>query len=160
MKATEVSEEIIGKRCKCVFTGLMVTGTIEEVKISEHTAEVKVRYDEPHQWGNQLYEDGWAFARLSDNFGSLRHLEIIDNKYQTIKVQFEKNIAEIDRMFALGYSTWGAVNLKEWVDCYESSRFTRIADNNTAIITSEYNMDCLVEWLEKNISIIEIEHIN
>ena len=42
MKATEVSEEIIGKRCKCVFTGLMVTGTIEEVKISEHTAEVNV----------------------------------------------------------------------------------------------------------------------
>lgn len=159
MKTAEVNESIIGKRCKCIFTGLMVTGTIEGIKIGEHTAEVKVRYDEPHQWGNQLYEDGWAFARLSDNFGSLRHLEIIDNKYQTIKVQFEKNIAEIDRMFAQGYSTWGAVNLKEWVDCYESSRFTRIADN-TAIITSEYNMDCLVEWLEKNISIIEIEHIN
>lgn len=159
MKATEVNDSIIGKRCKCVFTGLMVTGTIEKVKISEHTAEVKVRYDEPHQWGNQLYEDGWAFARLSDNFGSLRHLEIIDNKYQTIKVQFEKNIAEIDQMFAQGYSTWGVVNLKEWIDCYESSRFTQIADN-TAIITSEYNMDCLVEWFEKNISIIEIEHIN
>ncbi|WP_456360187.1 DUF7258 domain-containing protein, partial [Macellibacteroides fermentans] len=27
MKTTEVNESIIGKRCKCIFTGLMVTGT-------------------------------------------------------------------------------------------------------------------------------------
>jgi hypothetical protein len=159
MKAKEVNEEIIGKRCKCIFTGLMVTGTIEDIKISEHTAEVKVRYDKPHQCGNQLYEDGWAFARLSDDFGSLRHLEIIDDTYQTIKVRFEKGIAEIDRMFAQNYSTWGTVNLKEWIDNYESSRFTQIA-NDTAIITSKYNMDCLTEWLEKHTSIVEIEHIN
>ena len=159
MKATEVSEEIIGKRCKCVFTGLMVTGTIEEVKISEHTAEVKVRYDKPHQWGNQSYESGWAFARLHDDFGSLRHLEIIDDTYKTIKVRFEKSITEIDRMFAQEYSTWGAVNLKEWIDNYESSRFTQIA-SDTAIITSEYNMDSLTEWLEKHTQIVEIEHIN
>ena len=50
MKAKDVSEELIGKRCKCIFTGLMVTGTIEEIKVGEHTAEVRVRYDEPHQW--------------------------------------------------------------------------------------------------------------
>ena len=159
MKAKEVSEEIIGKRCKCIFTGLMVTGTIENIKISEYTAEVKVRYDEPHQWGEYLYEDGWAFARLSDDFGSLRYLEIIDTNYQTIKVQFEKGIAEIDRMFAVGYKTWGAVNLKEWIDSYESCRFTQIADD-TVIITFENNMDSLTEWLEKHISIIKIEHIN
>ncbi|MDR0824719.1 MAG: hypothetical protein LBN74_06455, partial [Prevotella sp.] len=140
MKTTEVNKEIIGKRCKCVFTGLMVTGTIEDIKISEYTAEVKVRYDKPHQWGCQSYEDGWSFARLHDNFGSLRHLEIIDDKYQTIKIRFEKSIAEIDRKFAQEYSTWGAVNLKEWIDNYESSRFTQIT-NDTAIITSEYNMD-------------------
>lgn len=159
MKSTEVNEEIIGKRCKCIFTGLMITGTIEDIKISEHTAEVKVRYDKPHQWGNQLFEDGWAFARLSDDFGSLRHLEIIDDNYQTIKVRFEKDIAEIDRMFAQEYSTWGVVNLKEWIDNYESSRFTQIS-NNMVIITSEYNIDSLTEWLEKYTSIAEIEHIN
>ncbi|GHU91184.1 hypothetical protein FACS1894155_10540 [Bacteroidia bacterium] len=159
MKATEVNKEIIGKRCKCVFTGLMVTGTIEDIKISEYTAEVKVRYDKPHQWGSQSYEDGWAFARLHDDFGSLRHLEIIDDKYQTIKIRFEKSIAEIDRKFAQEYSTWGAVNLKEWIDNYESSRFTQIA-NDTAIITSEYNMESLMEWFEKHISMKEIEHIN
>ncbi len=159
MKAKEVNREIIGKRCKCIFTGLMVTGTIEDIKISEHTAEVKVRYDKPHQWGNQSYESGWAFARLHDDFGSLRHLEIIDDTYKTIKVRFEKSITEIDRMFAQEYSTWGAVNLKEWIDNYESSRFTQIA-SDTAIITSEYNMDSLTEWLEKHTQIVEIEHIN
>ena len=37
MKAKDVSEELIGKRCKCIFTGLMVTGTIEEIKVGEHT---------------------------------------------------------------------------------------------------------------------------
>ena len=54
MKAKEVNEELIGKRCKCVFSGLMVTGIIEDIKISEHTAEVLVHYDKPHQWGNGL----------------------------------------------------------------------------------------------------------
>ena len=88
MKTTEVNESIIGKRCKCIFTGLMVTGTIEEIKIGKHTAEVKVRYDEPHQWGNLEYEYGWAFGRVHDEFGSLRHLEIIDDQYQAIKVTF------------------------------------------------------------------------
>jgi hypothetical protein len=35
MKTTEVNESIIGKRCKCIFTGLMVTGTMEEIKIGK-----------------------------------------------------------------------------------------------------------------------------
>ncbi len=159
MKAKEATKEIIGKRCKCIFTGLMVTGVIVDLKISEHITEVKVRYDKPHSWGNQLYEEGWAFARLHDDFGSLRHLEIIDNTYKAIKVRFEKAIAEIDRMFAQKYKTWGSVNLKEWIDHYESSRFTQIA-NDTAIITCEYNMESLTKWLEEHISIAEIEYIN
>jgi len=159
MKTAEVTKEIIGKRCKCIFTGLMVTGTIEDIKISEHTAEVKVQYDEPHRWGNQLYENGWAFGRLHDEFGSLRHLEIIDDKYQTIKVRFSEPIKQISRMFTQDYSLWGVVSLKEWIDNFESSRFTLI-DEQTAIITSEYNMDNLIQWLEKNIPTIEIEYIN
>ena len=80
MKTTEVNESIIGKRCKCIFTGLMVTGIIEDINITRHTAEVKVRFDEPHQWGNYLYEYDWSFARLHDEFGSLQYLEIIDNQ--------------------------------------------------------------------------------
>ncbi|MFV0588011.1 DUF6956 domain-containing protein [Bacteroides reticulotermitis] len=158
MKTTEVNKKIIGKRCKCIFTGLMVTDTIEDIKISEHTTEVKVQYDEPHGWGNQLYESGWAFGRLHDEFGSLRHLEIIDDKYQTIRITFSEPVKQIDRMFTQDYSLWGVVNLKEWIDNFESSRFTQI-DQQTAIITSEYNMDNLTQWLKKNIPSIEIEYI-
>ena len=149
MKANEVNDDIIGKRCKCIFTGLMVTGTIEEIKTEEYTVEVKVRYDETHQWGRQSYETGWSFARLHDDFGSLRHLEIIDDGYRTIRVCFSDSIREIDQRFAQDYKTWGAVNLKEWIDNYESSRFTQIG-NRTAIITSEYNMENIKEWLLKN----------
>jgi len=158
MKSTEVNSEIIGKRCKCIFTGLMVTGTIEDIKTEEYTVEVKVRYDEPHQWGNQMYEYGWAFARLHDDFGSLRHLEIIDDGYETIKVTFSETIKEIDRMFTSDYKTWGVANLKEWCDSYESSRFSQI-DGHTAIITSEYNMEYLREWLSKNTPITAVETI-
>ncbi|MDD3064029.1 MAG: hypothetical protein PHX50_14615 [Massilibacteroides sp.] len=151
MKAKEVNEELIVKRCKCVFSGLMVTGIIEDMKISEHTAEVLVHYDKPHQWGNGLYQTGWSFARLHDDFGSLRHLEIIDENYKTTKVEFARSIEEIDKMFADGYKNWGAVNLKEWIDSYESTRFTQI-DTHTAIITSEYNMNHVKEWLSGNIA--------
>lgn len=151
MKASEVNEELIGKRCKCVFSGLMVTGTIEDIKIDENTAEVFVRYDKPHEWGNGMYQTGWSFARLHDDFGSLRHLEIIDDHYKTIKVEFTQTIEEINKMFADGYKNWGVVNLKEWIDSYESTRFTQI-DDHTAIITSEYNMEYVKEWLAGNIA--------
>lgn len=75
------------------------------------------------------------------------------NRGQT---RFQKSISEIDRMFTADYKTWGVVNLKEWIDSYESSRFTQI-DTHTAIITSEYNMDCLKESLLKNTPIITHE---
>lgn len=151
MKASEVNEELIGKRCKCIFFGLMVTGRIEDIKIDENTAEVFVYYDKPHQWGNGIYQTGWSFARLHDDFGSLRHLEVIDDCYKTIKVEFARSIEEIDKMFTDGHKNWGAVNLKEWIDSYESTRFTQI-DDHTAIITSEYNMNHVEEWLSSNIA--------
>ena len=47
MKTTEVNKELIGKRCECIFTGLMVTGVIEDTEENEHTIEVKVRFDRP-----------------------------------------------------------------------------------------------------------------
>jgi hypothetical protein len=159
MKTTEVNNNIIGKRCKSIFTGLMVTGTIEDIKITPHTAEVKVRFDEPHQWGNEEFISNWAYARLHDEFGSLQYLEIIDDKYETIKVTFSQTIREINKKFVRDYSSWQTVNLKEWIDSYESSRFTQIDECN-AIITSEYNMEHVKEWLKKNIYDIKIQDIN
>ena len=44
MKTTEVNKELIGRRCECIFTGLMVTGVIEDTEENEHTKEVKVRF--------------------------------------------------------------------------------------------------------------------
>jgi hypothetical protein len=79
MKVSEVNKEIIGNRCRCIFTAMMVTGVIEEVMFDRHTANVKVRFDEPVRWGDGIYNHTWAHARLSDDFGSLRHLEIIDD---------------------------------------------------------------------------------
>ena len=136
----------------------MVTGTIEETKITEYTAEVKVRFDEPHSWGNDIYEYDWSSARLADEFGSLHHLEIIDDKYETVKVTFSQSIKQISRMFTNDYKNWQTVNLKEWIDNYESSRFTTI-DERRAIITSEYNMEHIKEWLTKNTPIATIETV-
>jgi hypothetical protein len=158
MKAIEVNEEIIGKRGKCIFTGLMVTGVIEDIRIDKHTANVKVRFDEPHQWGNDLYETDWAHARLHDDFGSLQHLEIIDDGYKAIKVRFQKSISCINKMFVQDYKNWGVVNLKEWIDSYDSSRFTQV-NYDMAIITSEYNIEHVEEWLHKNTPIHSIEKI-
>ena len=157
MKLTEVSDNIIGKRCKCIFTGMMVTGVIEEITKDQHTVQVKVRFDEPHRWGDELYEYNWSFARLSDGFCSLRHLEIIDDKYQAIRVTFLKTIQEINRDFVLDYAKYQTVNLKEWIDNYKSSRFTQISECS-AIITSE-DIDQLKEWLNKNIPVKSIEEL-
>lgn len=68
MKTTEVNKELIGRRCECIFTGLMVTGVIEDTEENEHTIEVKVRFDHPHQWGDDLYNDVWAWgAKLTSS---------------------------------------------------------------------------------------------
>ena len=46
--------------------------------------------------------------------------------------------------------------MKQWIDGYETTRFTEI-DDRTAVITSEYNMDSVKEWLQKNTPIINLE---
>ncbi|WP_442793273.1 DUF6956 domain-containing protein, partial [Parabacteroides merdae] len=50
----------------------------------------------------------------------------------------------------------GVASLKQWIDGFLSSGFTEIEDR-TAVITSEYNMDCVKEWLQKNTPIINLE---
>lgn len=32
MKTTEVNKNLIGRRCECIFTGMMVTGVIEDIE--------------------------------------------------------------------------------------------------------------------------------
>lgn len=74
--------------------------------------------------------------------------------YQTLIVRFGEPIAILDGMFA-DAEAWGASTLKEWIEGYESTRFTA-TDSHTAVITSEYNMEYVKEWLERQTSIDEI----
>ena len=45
--------------------------------------------------------------------------------------------------------------LKGWINDYESTRFTD-TDSHTAVITSEYNMECVKEWLQRHTPISEM----
>ena len=73
--------------------------------------------------------------------------------YETLIVTFSDPISVLDRMF---YSeTWGTGSLKEWLDGYESTRVTPI-NGHTMVVTSEYNMPCVKEWLKKHTPIAEI----
>jgi|GEM_PF-109253 len=69
-----------------------------------------------------------------------------ESGYQTLIVKFSKPITELDGIFD-DAEAWGVETLKGWVEDYESSRFTAI-DSHTAVITSEYNMECVKTWLE------------
>ena len=73
--------------------------------------------------------------------------------YQPLIVKFSEPITVLDGMFD-DAEAWGVDTLKGWIDNYESSRFTAI-DSHTAVITSEYNMECLKEWLERCTPITE-----
>lgn len=73
--------------------------------------------------------------------------------YQTIIVKFKESITELNGIFS-DTQSWGAATLKEWIDGYESTRFTQ-TDSHTAVITSEYNMEWLKEWLERCTPIAE-----
>ena len=43
MKTTEVSKDLIGRRCECIFTGMMVTGVIEDTEENEYSVNVGKR---------------------------------------------------------------------------------------------------------------------
>ena len=77
----------------------------------------------------------------------------MNTAYQTLIVKFSEPITALDGIFD-DAQAWGTDTLKGWIDSYESSRFTAI-DRHTAVITSEYNMECVREWLEKNTHITE-----
>ena len=70
--------------------------------------------------------------------------------YQTLIVTFAEPIRVLDDAEA-----WGVASLKEWIDGYESTRFTQIGDH-TAVITSEYNAEPVQEWLQRHIPIASL----
>ncbi len=77
----------------------------------------------------------------------------MNTTYKTLIVKFSEPIAVLDGIFD-DAEAWGVSSLKEWIDSYESTRFTAI-DSHTAVITSEYNMECVTEWLKRQTPIAE-----
>lgn len=75
--------------------------------------------------------------------------------YDTLIVTFSDPIKVLDNMFS-DADAWGTDTLKGWVEDYESTRFTQI-NEHTAVITSEYNMVHVVEWLRKHTPIAEMK---
>ena len=74
--------------------------------------------------------------------------------YRTLIVTFAEPIRTLDNYFD-DVEAWGVASLKEWIDSYESTRFTQ-TDEQTAVITSEYNMAHVKEWLERNTDIYRL----
>lgn len=77
MKISEVSKDLIGKRCNCISTGAMVTGTIESIEEDKNTVCMVVRLDTPQVWGDQTLRTTDAWARKFDEFGTLHHLTLL-----------------------------------------------------------------------------------
>lgn len=77
--------------------------------------------------------------------------------YETLIITFAEPIRTLDGFFD-DPEAWGVETLKEWVDNYESTRFTPI-DECRAVITSEYNMTSVREWLEHYMPIANIEEM-
>ena len=69
--------------------------------------------------------------------------------YETLIITFAESIGTLEAGIFDDPEAWGVETLKEWIDSYESSRFTQ-TDERTAVITSEYNMSHVKEWLEQN----------
>jgi len=79
----------------------------------------------------------------------------MNTTYQTLIVKFSEPIAGLDGIFD-DAEAWGVSTLKAWIDSYESTRFTA-TDSHTAVITSEYNMECVTQWLKRQTPIAEIQ---
>jgi len=76
-----------------------------------------------------------------------------ETSYQTLIVKFSEPIKVLDEIFD-DAEAWGVDTLKGWIEDYKSTRFTAI-DTHTAVITSEYNMECVKTWLERNTPIAD-----
>lgn len=72
----------------------------------------------------------------------------METAYKTVIVTFGESIEELNGIFDAPH-VWGVSTLKEWIDCYETTRFTQVGENR-AVITSEYNMSFVIEWLQRH----------
>lgn len=156
MKMIEVNKRIIGRCCKCIFMGLLVMGVIEDIIEDKYMVSVKVCFDMLCQWGDEFYFYDWFFGWKVDGFGFLKYLELLFDKmiFDVMIVIFGEFIGILDVIFE-DVKIWGVCFLKGWIDSYESICFIFIGIDKVVII-SEYNMECVKEWLEYNMFIKNI----
>ena len=76
--------------------------------------------------------------------------------YRTLIVTFAEPIRVLDNYFD-DVEAWGVASLKEWIDGYESTRFTQTGEH-TAIITSEYNMTHVKELQDIRAKAVSVPH--
>ena len=76
-------------------------------------------------------------------------MKTIAANYETLIVTFAEPIRTLEESIFDDPEAWGVETLKEWIDSYDSSRFSQ-TDERTAVITSEYNMPHVKEWLEQH----------
>lgn len=84
MKITDINNELLGKRVKCITIGEKREGTIIDILEEKDpvTGKVcskglKIKLDKPVQWGGDSYPEAESMARVSDNFGNLNLTELI-----------------------------------------------------------------------------------
>lgn len=108
------------------------------------------------RWGNEILHSGWAHGDKDDESGSLKYLRLLPEPvrpdYETLVVTFGEPIRTLERRIFDDPQAWGVSTLKEWIDGYESTRFTQIGDL-TAVVTFEYNMASVREWLARHTEI-------
>lgn len=78
MTLEQATQEIVGKKCSFIFTGLQSTGTITAVEENEYVFDIKIDFDQSINWGGQIFNRDTFFMRKCDGWGSAIHIEILN----------------------------------------------------------------------------------
>lgn len=77
MRIYDVDSSIIGRKCRAMFAGTLVRGTITGIQEDKYSVSVIVTFDQPQNWGGEMYTTTSNSARKCDGFGSLSHLQLL-----------------------------------------------------------------------------------
>ena len=117
-----------------------------------------VQYDYRHPIDRELFSCVKpTLDECRDRFAELDYQRLIGRVHSLSSFPFfafSEPITALDGIFD-DTGAWGTDTLKGWIDDYESTRFTA-TDSHTAVITSEYNMECVKEWLQRQTPISEM----
>lgn len=61
MELNEIKNNI-GKKCQCYMSGDKVNGVISDIE----GETVKITFDEPIMWGNDVFHSGWFSGTILD----------------------------------------------------------------------------------------------